>query len=149
MKVCSKQVRNDYIREAEERLEACLARETEEKACQEAVEKARLEAEERARKEAEEKVVVEVVATEAKAKVDTEEATLITAEEVSKAKEVALTHEESSNSDLAPLVLKTLEEVQKEQQLVRARFDQHDSVNSNIQTLMTQLLHRIPLSPNP
>ncbi|XP_050897402.1 proline-rich receptor-like protein kinase PERK12 [Lathyrus oleraceus] len=50
LKGLSKQVRNDYIREAGERIEARLARETEEKAHQEAEEKARLKAEELARR---------------------------------------------------------------------------------------------------
>ena len=54
---------------------------------------------------------------------DTEEALRITAEEAAKAKEVALTQGESSNFDLAPPVLKTLEELQKEQHLMRDRLD--------------------------
>lgn len=114
----SKQVRNDYIREAEERLEARLAREAEEKARQEDEEKERLEDKEKARKEAEEKAIVEAAAAaeaEARAKADTKEATHIIMEEAAKAKEMALTQGDSSNSDLAPLVLKTLEELQKEQ----------------------------------
>lgn len=52
LKGLSEQVRNDYIREAEERLEARLVKEAEEKTLKEAEEKARLEAEEQARKEA-------------------------------------------------------------------------------------------------
>lgn len=58
------QVQNDFIREAEERLQDRLAREAEERAHREAEEKARLEEEERAR-EVVEKAVVEatVVAT--------------------------------------------------------------------------------------
>lgn len=135
LKGLSEQVRNDYIREAEERLKARMAR----------------EAEEKERKEAEEKVVVEVAAAEAKAKarVDTEEAAHIAVKESAKEKEVALTQGESSNSDLAPLVLKTLEVLQKEQQIVRSRLDQQDSVNSSIQSLLTQLLQRMPPPPNP
>ncbi|XP_050896622.1 uncharacterized protein LOC127103401 [Lathyrus oleraceus] len=145
------QVRNDYLREAEERLEARLAREAEEKARLKAEEKARLEAEDKARKEVKEKAADEVVATEveAKAKADAEEATHIDAEEAAKLMEVALTHGESSNSDLASLVLKTLEELQKEQQLMRAIIDQQDSVNSSIQTFLTQLLQRMPPPPTP
>ena len=68
------------------------------------------------RKEAEEKVVVEavvVVEAEAKAKADTEEAIRVIVDEAAKAKEVSLTQEDPSNSDLYPLVLKTLEELQK------------------------------------
>lgn len=103
------QVRNDFIREAEEWPEARLAREVEEKV--------RLEAEEKTRKEVEDKVAAEDVdvEAEAEAKVDVEEATHIAAEESAKAKDIALTQGESSASDLAPLVLKTLEELQKEQ----------------------------------
>ncbi|XP_050919295.1 eukaryotic translation initiation factor 4 gamma-like [Lathyrus oleraceus] len=146
-----KQVKNDYIREAEERLEACMAKEDEEKSRQEAKEKAILEAEEQARKEAEEKEVVEVAATEAeaKAKADAKEATHITVEEAAKSNEFALTRGESSTYGIAPLVLQILEELQKEQQLVRARLDKQDSVNSNIQNLLTQLLQRMPPPPNP
>lgn len=145
------QVINGFIRDAKERLEARLAREAEEKARQEAEEKARLEAEEKARKEAEDKATTEVVSTEteAKAKVDAEETTHIVAEESVKANDVALTQGESFVSDLSPLVLKTLEELQKEQQIVRARLDQQDSVNSSIQNLLTQLLQRMPPLPNP
>lgn len=50
LKGLSKQVRNGHIREAEERLEAYLAREAEERALQEDEEKSRLESEEKARK---------------------------------------------------------------------------------------------------
>ncbi|XP_050890958.1 uncharacterized protein LOC127096433 [Lathyrus oleraceus] len=151
LKGLSEQVRNDYIREAEERLEARMAREAEEEVRQEAEEKARLEAEVQERKEDEAKVIFEATAAEAKAKAkaDAEEAARIAAEEADKAKEVALTQGESSNSDLAPLVLKTLEELQKEQKLVRARLDQQDSVNSSIQTLLTQLLQMMLPPPNP
>lgn len=113
LKGLSEQVKNDYIREAKERLKARLAREDEEKACQEAREKARLEAEEQARKEAEAKVVVEAAAAEAKAKAGAEEATHIAAEEAAKAKEVSVTQGESSNYDLVSRVLKTLEELLK------------------------------------
>lgn len=138
LKGLSEQVRNDYIREAEERLEERLAKEDEEKARQESEEKEILEAKEKARKEAEEKAVTEVAA--AKAKADAEEATCIAAEKAAKEKEVSLTQGEPTNSDLAPLVLKTLEELQKKQQLVRARLNQQDSVNSSIQTLLAQML---------
>ncbi|XP_050909541.1 uncharacterized protein LOC127123359 [Lathyrus oleraceus] len=126
LKGLSEQVRNDYIREVKERLEARLAIEYEEKSRQEAKEKARLEAEEKARKEAEEKAAAEAAAAaeaKAKAKADVKEVTHIDVEEAAKAKEVALTQGESSNSDLAPLVLKALEELQKELQIIRAGLD--------------------------
>lgn len=102
-----KQVKNDYIREAEERLEARMAKEAEEKSRQEAEEKARLEAEEQERKEAEEKAVVEAATAEAeaKAKADAEEETHITVEEAAKSNEFALTRGESSTYGIAPLVL--------------------------------------------
>lgn len=96
-----------------------------------------LEAEEKARKEVEEKTVVEAAAAEAEAKVDAEEAARIAAEEIVKSTEVALTRGESSTSDIALLVLQTLEELHKEQQLVRAKLDKQDSVNSSIQNLLT------------
>lgn len=116
----SKQVGNDYIIGAEERLEARMVKEAkekarqeaEEKAHQEAEEKARLEAEEQARKEAEEKVAAEAAIVEAKA--DAEEATHITVEEAAKSTEFSLTRSESSTSDISPLMLQTLEELQKE-----------------------------------
>ncbi|XP_050918334.1 eukaryotic translation initiation factor 4 gamma-like [Lathyrus oleraceus] len=147
LKSLSEQVKNGYIREAKERLEARMAREAEEKA----KEKARLEAKEKSRKEVEEKATARAAAAEAeaKAKADAEEASHIDAEESSTTKEVALTQGESSNSDISPLVLKTLEELQKEQQIVRARLDQQDFVNSNIQSLLTQLLQRMSPPPNP
>lgn len=151
MKGLSEKVQNDFIREAGERLQERLAREAEEKDRREAEEKARLEEEERAR-EAAEKVATEAAAAaevEAKAKVDDEEATRIAAEEVDKARDAALTQGEKSHSDFAPLVLKTLEELQKQQQIVRVSLDQQDSVNSNTQNLLTQLLQRMPPPPNP
>lgn len=143
------QVRNDFIREAGESLQARLAREAEERARREAEEKACLKEEERAREVAE-KVATETVAEdEAKAKVDAEEATRTAAEKASKARNDALTQGEKSYSDFTPLMLKTLEELQKEQQIVRVILDQHDSINFNIQNLLTQLLHRMPPPPNP
>ncbi|XP_050878441.1 eukaryotic translation initiation factor 4 gamma-like [Lathyrus oleraceus] len=138
------QVRNDYIREAEERLEARLAREVEEKTHREVEEKARREAEEKAIDEA-----VIVAEVEAKAKADAEEAAHIVADEATKPKDATLTQGDSSHSDLAPLVLNTLEELQREQQIMRARLDQQDSVNSNIKNLLTQLLQRMPPPLNP
>ena len=85
---------------------------------------------------------------ESKAKVDAEEATHIAAEEVAKASTDALTQGEQSNSGFSPLVLKTLEELQKKQQIMRARLDHQDSVNNNIQNLLTQLLQRMPPPSN-
>ncbi|XP_050915621.1 uncharacterized protein LOC127130697 [Lathyrus oleraceus] len=149
LKGLSEQVRNDFIREAGERLQARLAREAGERARREAEEKARLEEEEKER-EATEKTADEPAAAEAEtnAKADAEEAARIATEEAAKAKDDALTQRDSSHSDFAPLVLKTLEELQKEEQIVRERLDQQDSVNSNIYNLLTQLLQRMPPPPN-
>lgn len=75
LKGLSEQVRNDYIRGAEERLETRLVKEAEEKSLKEAEEKARLDAGEN--------VVAEstaAVEAEAKAKVNAEEAACIAAE---------------------------------------------------------------------
>ncbi|XP_050897149.1 eukaryotic translation initiation factor 4 gamma-like [Lathyrus oleraceus] len=151
LKGLSEQVRNDFIREAGERLQARLVREAEEKAKREAEEKARLEEEQRVREAAEKVVVEDAAAAEAKAKAkaNAEEAARIAAEEAAKASNDALTQGEKSHSNFAPLVLKTLEELQKEQQIVRARLDQQDSVNNNIQNLLTQLLQMMPPPPNP
>ncbi|XP_050889698.1 uncharacterized protein LOC127094985 [Lathyrus oleraceus] len=148
LKSLSEQVNNDFIREAGERLQARLVRETEENAIREAEEKAHQEEEQRVR-EAAEKVAAE---SEAKAKADAEEAAHIAAEEVAKASNDALAQGEQSNSDFAPLVLKTLEELQKEQQIVRARLDHQDSVNNIISMRMqfsssgSPLLHSSVLS---
>ncbi|XP_050891187.1 uncharacterized protein LOC127096677 [Lathyrus oleraceus] len=124
----------------EERLEVRLAQEAEERARKEVEEKAKIEAGER---------VIAVAEAEAKAKIDAEEAARIAAEEAAKTLEVALTQSESSISDLFPLVLMTLQELQKEQQLVRSKLDQQDQVNSNIQRLISQLLQRMPPPPIP
>ncbi|XP_050914948.1 uncharacterized protein LOC127129881 [Lathyrus oleraceus] len=145
LKCLFEQVRNDFIRDTGERLQTRFAREEEEKARREAEEKARVEEEQRVREVAE-KVVAEA---EAKAKADAEEAAHIAAEEAAKASTDALTQGEQSTSSFAPLVLKTLEELQKEQQIVRAILDHQDSVNNNIQNLLTQLLQRMPPPPNP
>ncbi|XP_050909134.1 uncharacterized protein LOC127122904 [Lathyrus oleraceus] len=141
IKGISEQFRNDYIIDAEERIEARLVQEAKEWARKAAEEMARIEAEERAKLEAE-KFVVEAVAVEAKAKAktDAKEVVHIAAEEAAKTYEVALTRGESSTYDLALLVLKTLEELHKEQQLVRARLDKQDQVNSSIQSILAQLL---------
>ncbi|XP_050877344.1 uncharacterized protein LOC127081101 [Lathyrus oleraceus] len=86
---------------------------------------------------------------EAKAKANAEQVAHIAAKEAAKAKNDALTQGEQSHSNFTPLVLKTLEELQKEQQIVRAILDQQDSVNNNIQNLLTHLLTRMPPPPNP
>ncbi|XP_050909606.1 uncharacterized protein LOC127123429 [Lathyrus oleraceus] len=99
-------------------------------------------------REAEAKAIADADA-EAKAKANAEEATRLAEESAAKARDDALTQEESSNSGFIPLVLKTLEELQKEQQIVRARLNQQDSVNVNIQNMMSQLLQRMPPPPNP
>ncbi|XP_050895288.1 flocculation protein FLO11-like [Lathyrus oleraceus] len=80
------------------------------------------------------KAIADVAAAgaEAKAKTDAEEAARIAKEVAAKAKADELTQGEPSHSGFVPLVLKTLEELQKEQQVVRARLDQQDSVNVNI-----------------
>ncbi|XP_050877075.1 uncharacterized protein LOC127080826 [Lathyrus oleraceus] len=153
LKGLSEKVRNDFIRDAGERLQARLVREAEEMARREVKEKAHLEEEQRVREAAEKDDVEAVAATaaeaEEKAKVDTEEAARIAAEEAAKASADALTQGEKSNSGFAPLVLRTLEELQKEQQVMRERLDHQDSVNNNIQNLLTQLLQRMPPPPNP
>ncbi|XP_050909033.1 eukaryotic translation initiation factor 4 gamma-like [Lathyrus oleraceus] len=143
------------LQDAGIRLKARLAREAKEKAKKEVEEKALLEKEQRIR-EAEEKAAVETasaatatVEAEAKAKAEAEEASHIAVEEASKARDDALTQVEKSNYGFAPLVLKTLEELQKEQQVVRARLDQQDSVNMNIQNMLTQLPQRMPPPPHP
>ncbi|XP_050887841.1 eukaryotic translation initiation factor 4 gamma-like [Lathyrus oleraceus] len=147
MKGLSEQVRNNFIRDTSIRLQERLAREAEERSRKEAEEKARQEEEERII-EVEEKVAADVEA-ETKAKAKAEEATRIAEEEAAKAKADTLTRGENSNSGFVPLVLKTLEELQKEQQVVRARQDQQDSVNINIQNMLSQLLQKMPPSPNP
>lgn len=63
--------------------------------------------------------------------------------------EVSLTRGDSSTTDLSPLVIKTLKELQREQQLVRARLEKQDQVNSNIHNLLAELLQRMPPLPNP
>lgn len=102
LKGLSEQVRNDYIKGAEERLEARLVQ----------------EAAERARREVEERVIAKAAAEEqaekvTAAKVETEGVVRKTVEEITESFEVALTRGESSTSNIAPLVLKTLEELRK------------------------------------
>ncbi|XP_050877650.1 eukaryotic translation initiation factor 4 gamma-like [Lathyrus oleraceus] len=129
------------IGDAEIRLQERLAREAEERARQETEEKARQEELQRIR-EAEAKALADAAATEAeaKAKADAEEAARLAKESAAKARANELTQGESSNAGFVPLVLKTLEELQKEQQVVRARLDQQDTVNVNIQNMMSHLL---------
>lgn len=151
LKGLSIQVQNNFIREAGERLQACLAREAKERVRREVEEKAHLEEEQRAREVAEKAAAEAAAATEAeaKAKANAEEEAHTTAEEAAKARNDALTQGEQSHSNIASIVLKIMEELQKEQQIVREKLDQQDSVNFNIQNLLTQLLQRIPPPPNP
>ncbi|XP_050916004.1 uncharacterized protein LOC127131113 [Lathyrus oleraceus] len=146
----SEQVCNNFIGDTGIRLQERLAREAEERARKEVEEKAHQEELHRIR-EAKAKVVADAAAAEAKAKAkaDTEEATRIAEEVAAKANADELTQGEYSNFGFVPLVLKTLEELQKEQQVVRARMDQHDSINVNIQNMLSQLLQRMPPPPNP
>ncbi|XP_050909091.1 uncharacterized protein LOC127122857 [Lathyrus oleraceus] len=109
LKGLSEQVRNDYIRGAEERLEARLAHEAVERVRRENKERDDVEAV--AKEEAEKAAATEA---ETKAKAEAKEVARKAVEEATKSSEVALTQCESSISDLAPLVLKTLEEIQKE-----------------------------------
>jgi hypothetical protein len=147
LKNLSEQVRNDFIRDAEARLQERLAREAEEQARREAEERARQEELQRVR-EAEAKALADVVAAaEAEAKAAAEAEVRHAEESASRVEPDALTQGESST--FVPLVLKTLEDLQKEQKEVRARLDQQDSVNVNIQNLLTQLLQRMPPPPNP
>ncbi|XP_050909253.1 uncharacterized protein LOC127123030 [Lathyrus oleraceus] len=100
------------------RFQERLAREAKEQARKEAEEKERQEELHRIR-EAEAKDVADAAAAEAeaKAKADAEEATRIAEEAASKANADKLTQGEHSNSGFVPLVLKTLEELQKKQQV--------------------------------
>ncbi|XP_050896821.1 uncharacterized protein LOC127103615 [Lathyrus oleraceus] len=125
-------------RGVEEKLEARLAKETAEKAEREATEKAAKEATERATAEAVAKEKSEQEAVKVSQKAASNKAT-----------EVSLTQGELSTADLAHLVIKTLEELQKEQQLVRAILDKQDQVNTSIQSLLAELLQRIPPPPQP
>ncbi|XP_050905078.1 eukaryotic translation initiation factor 4 gamma-like [Lathyrus oleraceus] len=115
LKGLSEQVHNDFIRDARIRLQERLAREVEERARQEAEEKARQEELQRI-KEAEAKALADAVVAEAeeKAKAAAEEAARLVEE--SAAKNDALTQGETFN--FVPLVLKTLEKLQKEQQVI-------------------------------
>ncbi|XP_050896311.1 uncharacterized protein LOC127103060 [Lathyrus oleraceus] len=95
LKILFEQVRNDFIREARERLQTRLVREGEEKARSEAEEKSRLEEEKRvgeAAEKAADEAAAAAAAAEAKAKAkdDAEEATHIVAEEAAKASTDAL-----------------------------------------------------------
>ncbi|XP_050896796.1 eukaryotic translation initiation factor 4 gamma-like [Lathyrus oleraceus] len=116
LKGLSKQVHDDFIRDAGIRLQERLAREAEEQARKEAKEKARQEEEQRIR-EAEEKVASDVAAAttaaeaEAKVIVEVEEVARIATKEAAKARTNTLTQGEHSNSGFVPLVLKTLEEL--------------------------------------
>ncbi|KAI5387729.1 hypothetical protein KIW84_073720 [Lathyrus oleraceus] len=141
LKHISEQVRNDFIRDAEARLQERLAREAEEEARRQEEERAR-QAEIQRAKEAKAKALADVAAAaEAEAKAAAE-AEARAAEEHS-----VLTQGESSS--VIPMVLKTLEELQKDQKELRARMDKQDTVNDNIQNMLAQLLQRMPPPPNP
>ncbi|XP_050889013.1 eukaryotic translation initiation factor 4 gamma-like [Lathyrus oleraceus] len=104
-----------------------LTREAEERARREAEEKACLEENQREREVAEKAATEAATAAaeaEAKAKANAEEVARIATKEAAKTREDALTQREQSHFDFAPLVLKTLEELQKEQEIVTARLDQ-------------------------
>ncbi|XP_050890631.1 uncharacterized protein LOC127096049 [Lathyrus oleraceus] len=103
------------LQDARIRLQTRLAKEAEEKARKEAEEKAHLEEEQRI-KEAEEKAVAEAVVAAAAAAAEAEAKAKTEAEEAAHIAD-ALTQGEQSNSGFTPLVLKTLEELQKEQQV--------------------------------
>lgn len=105
LKHISEQVKNDFIKDAEARLQERLAREAEEEARQAEIQMA---------KEAEAKALA-AAAAEAEAKAAAE-AKARAAEEQS-----ALTQGESST--VIPTVLKTLEELQKDQKELKARMD--------------------------
>ncbi|XP_050908976.1 uncharacterized protein LOC127122725 [Lathyrus oleraceus] len=111
MKGLFEQLRNDFIRGVKERLEDWLAKE--------AVEKAKREATKKAAKEIAEKVDTEAAAKE---KAEQEAAKVAQKAAFDKATEFSLTQVESSIADLSPLVIRTLEELHKEQ-LVRARLN--------------------------
>lgn len=107
LKGLSELVRNDYVKGAEERLEARLAQEAAERAKRKDEEKDVAEA--TSREEAK-KVAAEA---EAKAKVEAEAAHKV-AKDTEKINGVALTQGELSTSDLAPLILNNIEQLQKE-----------------------------------
>ncbi|XP_050890931.1 eukaryotic translation initiation factor 4 gamma-like [Lathyrus oleraceus] len=130
LKGLSMQVRNDFIRDAEIRLQQRLAREAEERARKEAEEKAKQEELQRI-KEAEAKALADVVVAaeaEAQAKAAAEAEARLDEESTTRVEQDALTQGESFT--FVPLVLMTLEELQKEQQEVRARLDQQDTESS-------------------
>ncbi|XP_050875545.1 eukaryotic translation initiation factor 4 gamma-like [Lathyrus oleraceus] len=130
LKGLSEQVRNDFIKNAVIRLQERLAREVEERARKEAEEKVKQEELQRI-KEDEAKALAAAAAAaaaaKAQAKAAVEAEARLTEESTTRVEQDALTQGESST--FVPLVLKTLEELQKEQQEVRARLDQQDSVD--------------------
>ena len=142
LKSISEQVRNDYIRNAEARLQERLAREAEarrleeERLAREAEEEARRLEEERAR-EAE---ILRIKEAEAQAAAEAEAQAAAEAQQ-------ALTLGESSS--VIPMVLQTLKELKQDQNELRARMDKQDTVNDNIQNMLAMLLQRMPPPPNP
>ncbi|KAI5409756.1 hypothetical protein KIW84_055275 [Lathyrus oleraceus] len=142
LKHISEQVRNDFIRNAEARLQERLAREAEEEARRQEEERAR-QAEIQRAKEAEAKALADAAAAaEAEAQAAAEAEAKAAAEAQS-----ALTQGESST--VVPIVLQRLEELMKDQKELRARMDKQDTVNDNIQNMLAQLLQRMPSPPNP
>lgn len=107
----SKQVRNDIIKGDEEKLEAHLSKEAVQKVEWEAAEKAEREAVEANAREAAEKVVAEVATREQVEAALAAKAAQKSTRDAEKTTEVALTQWESLTTDLAPLVIKTREEL--------------------------------------
>ncbi|XP_050890706.1 uncharacterized protein LOC127096140 [Lathyrus oleraceus] len=105
----------DKVKDAELRLQERLAREAKERAHKEAEEKARQEEIQRI-KEVEAKALAEAVAAKAEAKPANEAKARLAEESANRVEPDALTQGESST--FAPLVLKTLEDLQKEQKEV-------------------------------
>ncbi|KAI5436346.1 hypothetical protein KIW84_022718 [Lathyrus oleraceus] len=152
LKSISEQVRNGYIRDAEERLQERLAREAkarrleEERLAKEAEEEARRLEEERLAKEAE---LLRIKEAEAKAQADAEAQAAAEAEA-----QQALTQGESSSA--IPMILHALKEIKQDQKEIkqdqnelRARMDKQDALNENIQNMFAMLLQRLPQPPNP
>ncbi|KAI5442571.1 hypothetical protein KIW84_011571 [Lathyrus oleraceus] len=136
------QVRNNFIRDAEARLQARLAREAEEEARRLEEERER-EAEILRAKEAEAKALADAAAA---AEAEAQAAAEAEAKAAAEAQQ-ALTQGESSS--VVPMVLQTLEELKKDQKELRARMDKQDTVNDNIQNMLAQFLQRMPPPPNP
>ncbi|KAI5429355.1 hypothetical protein KIW84_034094 [Lathyrus oleraceus] len=149
LKHISEQVRNDFIRDAEARLQERLAREAAEEARRLEEERLAREAEEARRLEEEKARQAEILRekeAEAKALADAAAAAEAEAQATAEAQQ-AMTQGESSS--VVPMVLQTLEELKKDQKELRARIDKQDTVNDNIQNMLALLLQRMPPPPNP